>query len=103
MPATKAGCSVRRSNGSGPSKATATTPTDPNVSLPEADELPPQHADSQPDDQIHDGDQEADLPPGRLSNVTKSEIDRSGAGSVVRDARVEIGKIRKRKSGDYGR
>src|SRR5882672_488069 len=61
---------------------------DSHGALPEADEFPPKHPDTQPDDQVHDRDDEADLPPSALADVAEPEIDRRRAGAVVRDTGV---------------
>ena len=44
-----------------------------NHCLPEPDQLPPPHADAEPDDQIHQRDQEADAPPIGLAHIAGAE------------------------------
>src|SRR5215471_12543978 len=57
---------------------------------------PPQRAYTEPDRHVHEGDQETELPPFALTDVSGAEEDRRRAGAVVRHGGVEVREVRKR-------
>lgn len=53
------------------------------LSLPEADNLPPNRSEPHPDHHIHHGNHKAHFPPGSLVHIPGAEKDRRGRSSIV--------------------
>src|SRR5437764_3973172 len=60
-----------------------------SASSPQADHLPPEETNRQPDRQMDQRHEESDPPPLRLRQVARSEDDGRGARAVVRCRRIE--------------